>query len=107
VLSVPALMLFALDASLRRSRAALAAAWAVAILALAHVIWWVSVNRPRHSVLRLYALQLLYSDAYVLIAILALAAAGVSMLRARRARLPAVAAPSAGRALRASEAGAG
>jgi alpha-1,2-mannosyltransferase len=107
VLSVPALMLFALDASLRRSRAALAAAWAVAILALAHVIWWVPVNRPRHSELRLDALQLLYSDAYVLIAILALVAAGVSMLRGRRARLPAVAAPSAGRALRASQAGAG
>jgi hypothetical protein len=97
VLAVPALMLFALDASLRRSRAALAAAGAVAILALTHVIWWVPVNRPRHSELRLDALQLLYSDAYVLMAILALAAAGVSMLRARRAVLPPVGAPAAGR----------
>jgi alpha-1,2-mannosyltransferase len=106
VLAVPALMLFALDASLRRSRAALAAAGAVAIVALVHMIWWVPVNRPRHSELHLDALQLVYSDAYVLVAMLALAAAAVSVLRARRARLPAAAAPAAGRALRASRAGA-
>jgi alpha-1,2-mannosyltransferase len=106
VLAVPALMLFALDASLRRSRAALAAAGAVAIVALVHMIWWVPVNRPRHSELHLDALQLVYSDAYVLVAMLALAAAAVSVLRARRARLPAAGAPAAGRALRASQAGA-
>jgi hypothetical protein len=77
-------------------RAALAVAGAVAILALTHVIWWVPVNRPRHSELRLDALQLLYSDAYVLIASLTLVAAGLATLRARRARMPAVDAPAAG-----------
>jgi alpha-1,2-mannosyltransferase len=95
VLAVPALMLFALEASRRRSRAALAGAGAVAIVALVHMIWWVPVDRPRHSELRLDALQLLYSDAYVLIAMLALGAAGVSALRAR---LSAAGAPAAGRA---------
>jgi alpha-1,2-mannosyltransferase len=107
VLAVPVLMLFALEASRRRSRRALAAAGAVAILALVHMIWWVPVNRPRHSELHLDAFQLVYSDAYVLVAMLALAAAGVSLLRTRRARLPAGGAPAAGRALRAARAGAG
>jgi alpha-1,2-mannosyltransferase len=109
VLAVPALMLFALDATRRRSRAALAAAGAVAIVASLHIIWWVPVNRPRHSELRLDALQLVYSDAYVLVAMFSLAAAGVSVLRARgarRARLAAAAAPAGG-ALRASQAAAG
>ena len=107
VLAVPALMLFALEAARRRSRGALAAAAAVAILALVHIIWWVPVNRPRHSELHLNGLQLVYSDAYVVVAMVAIAAAGVSVLRARRARLPTHASPAAGRALRASQAGAG
>jgi alpha-1,2-mannosyltransferase len=107
VLAVPVLMLFALDASRRRARAALAAAAAVAIVAIAHVIWWVPVNRPRHSELRLDALQLVYSDAYVLLAMLALAAAGVSVLRSRRARLGAGAGSAAARGLRASQAAPG
>jgi alpha-1,2-mannosyltransferase len=107
VLAVPALLLFTIDASRWRSRAALAAAGAVTIVALTHVIWWVPVNRPRHSELHLDALQLVYSDAYVLIAIMAVAAAGVSILRSRRGRRPADAAAPTGRALRASEAGAG
>jgi alpha-1,2-mannosyltransferase len=107
VLAVPALMLFALEAARRRSRGALAAAAAVAIVAFLHIIWWVPVNRPRHSELHLNGLQLVYSDAYVLVAMLALAAAGASVLRARRARLPARASPAARRALRASQAGAG
>jgi alpha-1,2-mannosyltransferase len=107
VLAVPALMLFALEAARRRSRGALAAAAAVAILALVHITWWVPVNRPRHSELHLNGLQLVYSDAYVLVAMVAIAAAGASVLRARRARLPARASPAAGRALRASQAGAG
>jgi uncharacterized membrane protein len=107
VLAVPALMLFALEAARRRSRGALVAAAAVAIVALVHIIWWVPVNRPRHSELHLSGLQLVYSDAYVLFGMVALAAAGASVLRARRARLPARASPAAGRALRASQAGAG
>jgi alpha-1,2-mannosyltransferase len=106
VLAVPALMLFALDASRRGSRSALAAAGAVAIVAVAHMIWWVPVNRPRHSELRLDALQLVYSDAYVLIALLSLAAAAVSVFRARRARLPAPDGSVAAHALRFSQAGA-
>jgi hypothetical protein len=80
-----------------RTRAALAVAAAVAIVALTHVIWWVPVNRPRHSELHLGALQLVYSDAYVLVAIVCLAAAGLSVLRLQRARRPA-GAPAAGRA---------
>jgi alpha-1,2-mannosyltransferase len=106
VLAVPALMLFALDASRRRSRGALAAAGAIAIVAVAHMIWWVPVNRPRHSELRLDPLQLVYSDAYVLVALLALAAAAVSVLRAGRARLPGPAGSAAAQALRFSQAGA-
>ncbi|HWX97320.1 MAG TPA: glycosyltransferase 87 family protein [Solirubrobacteraceae bacterium] len=86
VLAVPALMLLAVRARRRRSPVVLAAAVAVAIVALVHMIWWVPVNRPRHSELHLNVLQLVYADAYVLIAIVALAAAGVSALRGRRSR---------------------
>jgi alpha-1,2-mannosyltransferase len=81
VLAVPALMLLALDARKRRSGALLAAAGVAALVALLHVIWWVPVNRPRHSELHLGAAQLLYADAYVLLAILALALAGAWELR--------------------------
>jgi alpha-1,2-mannosyltransferase len=81
VLAVPALMLLALDARKRRSGALLAAAGVAALVALLHVIWWVPVNRPRHSELHLGAAQLLYADAYVLLAILALALAGTWELR--------------------------
>jgi hypothetical protein len=78
---VPALMLLGLDAHRRRSGALAGAAALGALVALAHVIWWVPVNRPRHSELHLGAAQLLYADAYVLIAVLALALAGLSELR--------------------------
>jgi hypothetical protein len=67
----------------------------------------VPVNRPRHSELRLDALQLVYSDAYVLVAMLALAAAAASLLRSRRARLAAGPGPAAAQGLRASQAAAG
>jgi alpha-1,2-mannosyltransferase len=83
VLAVPALMLLAMDAWRRRAPVVLGAAAAVAIVALLHMIWWVPVNRPRHSELHLNLIQILYADAYVAIAILALAAAGVSALRGR------------------------
>jgi alpha-1,2-mannosyltransferase len=82
VLAVPALMLLALDARVRRSGRLLAAASVAALAALVHVIWWVPVNHPRHSELHLGALQLLYADAYVVVAILALVIAGRSELRA-------------------------
>jgi alpha-1,2-mannosyltransferase len=84
-LAVPALLLFALGAYLRGSRAAVAAAAAVAIIACSHMIWWVPVNRPRHSELELDPLQLVYADAYVLVGVGALAIAGWRLLRARRA----------------------
>jgi uncharacterized membrane protein len=82
VLAVPALLLLAIEAHRRRSTLGLAAAAAAAIIACVHMIWWVPVNRPRHSELHLDALQLLYADAYVLIALAALAAAGAGTLRA-------------------------
>jgi hypothetical protein len=83
VLAVPALMLLAIGAWHRRAPVVLGAAAAVAIVALVHMIWWVPVNRPRHSELHLNLMQLLYADAYVAIAILALAAVGASALRGR------------------------
>ena len=72
-LAVPALLLFALGSLRRRSRAGLLASAVIALIALAHVIWWVPVNHPRHSELHLDALQLVYADAYVLTGLAALA----------------------------------
>jgi alpha-1,2-mannosyltransferase len=100
VLAVPALMLLVLGARAGRSGALLAAAGVAATVALVHMIWWVPVNRPRHAELHLGGVQLLYADAYVLIAILALALAGVSELRAPRGRSrvsPQLGAPAAWR----------
>jgi hypothetical protein len=82
-LAVSALLLFALSAWRRRSRAGLAAAGAVVFVACSHMIWWVPVNRPAHSELHLDPLQLVYSDAYVLIGLCALALAGGVALRER------------------------
>jgi len=45
------------------------------------VIWWVPVNHPPHSELHLDALQLIYADAYVLVAVLVLALAASSAAR--------------------------
>jgi alpha-1,2-mannosyltransferase len=84
-LAVSALLLFALGAWRRRSRAGLAAAGAVVFVAYSHMIWWVPVNRPAHSELHLDPLQLVYSDVYVLIGLCALALAGGVALRERRA----------------------
>ncbi len=80
-LAVPALLLFALRSLRGRSAAGLLACAGIALVALTHMIWWVPVNHPPHSELHLDALQLIYADAYVLIALIALAGAA---LRARR-----------------------
>jgi alpha-1,2-mannosyltransferase len=88
VLAVPALMLLGVDALRRRSPAMGAGAVLVTAAAIGHVIWWVPVNHPRHSELHLDALQLVYSNAYVAIALTGLAAAGAGALRAGRARSP-------------------
>lgn len=89
VLAVPALMLLAIEARRERSVALLLAAGAIVVIALVHVIWWVPVNHPRHSELHLDALQLVYSNAYVAIALIALAGASLSAWRSRPAGSPA------------------
>jgi alpha-1,2-mannosyltransferase len=104
VLALPALMLLTVVAGRRRSPMVLVAAGGVALVALVHVIWWVPVNRPRHSELHLGVLQLVYADAYVLIALVALAAACVSALRGSRSRSPLRAAATAANTWRASSA---
>ena len=81
VLAVPALMLFALGALRRASVPVLVAAGAIAAVALSHMIWWVPINHPEHAELHLDALQLVWADAYVLVALLALAAAAWSVAR--------------------------
>jgi alpha-1,2-mannosyltransferase len=107
VLALPALMLLTIAPRRRRSPMVLGAAGGVAIVALVHMIWWVPVDRPRHSELHLGVLQLVYADAYVLIALIALAAACVSALRGSRSRSPVRAAAPAGNTWRASSARAG
>jgi alpha-1,2-mannosyltransferase len=81
VLVVPALMLLAIEAHRRRSPGLLAAVVAAGAVAVSHMIWWVPVNHPRHSELHLGSLQLLYADAYVLLALIALAGAATSIVR--------------------------
>jgi alpha-1,2-mannosyltransferase len=80
VLAVPALVLFALDARRHGSSAVVGACALAAVLAYAHVIWWVPINHPLHSELHLNALQLLFADAYVLVALLALAGMAVARI---------------------------
>jgi alpha-1,2-mannosyltransferase len=84
-LAVPALLLLAVCAARSGSAAVLAGSLAVALVAWAHVIWWVPVNRPLHSELRLDPVQLVYADAYVLAAVAALALAGWTSLGSWRA----------------------
>jgi alpha-1,2-mannosyltransferase len=74
VLAIPALLLFAIAAYRRRWIAGLLFAGAAAVVGYSHMIWWVPVNHPRHSELRLDPLQLVFADAYVLLALLALVA---------------------------------
>lgn len=82
VLAVPALLLLGCCAWRARSTPGLLACALVSAAALSHVIWWVPVNHPPHSELHLDALQLVWADGYVLIAVLALAGAGWSVARA-------------------------
>jgi alpha-1,2-mannosyltransferase len=84
VLAIPALMLFALAAYRRGSIAGLLCAGAAAGVGYSQMIWWVPVNHPRHSELRLDPLQLVYADAYVLLALLALAATATAVVVRRR-----------------------
>jgi alpha-1,2-mannosyltransferase len=84
VLAIPAVMLFALAAYRRGSIAGLVCAGAAAVVGYSHMIWWVPVNHPRHSELRLDSLQLVYADSYVLLALLALAATATAVVVAAR-----------------------
>jgi alpha-1,2-mannosyltransferase len=97
-LAVVALFLFCLTSYRRRSAAGLAAAAAVAVVVASQMIWWVPVNQPRHSELHLELAQLFYADAYVLVAICAIAAMAWSAARARggRSRRPLALAPASG-----------
>jgi alpha-1,2-mannosyltransferase len=74
-LAVPALLALGYRALQSASVWRLLAFGAAAAVAASHVIWWVPVNHPRHSELHLGALQLLWANAYVLVALFALAIA--------------------------------
>jgi hypothetical protein len=86
VLAVPAVLLLALAARRRRALAALLACALAAVLAYAHVIWWVPIDHPLHSELHLNALQLVFADAYVLLAFATIALAALLAARAAIAR---------------------
>jgi alpha-1,2-mannosyltransferase len=75
VLAIPVLLLFAVNAVRRPWLAGLAGAGLAAGIGYSHMIWWVPVNHPRHSELRLDPLQLVYADGYVLLGLAALAIA--------------------------------
>jgi alpha-1,2-mannosyltransferase len=87
-LAVPALLLLAVSAYRQSSAVKLAACATIAIVAASHMIWWVPINRPPHSELHLDAPQLVFADAYVLIALTALAIAGWETLAHRPRRAP-------------------
>ena len=97
VLAIPVLLLFAVRLHRRRRRWALAAAGLAAVVGYSQLIHWVPHPHPGplHAELHLDALQLLAADAYVLIAVLALAGALLAGLRAPGRRLPAAAAAAA------------
>ncbi len=73
VLAIPALLLLAVNSLQRSWRAGIVAAALAAAVGCSHVIWWVPVNHPPHSELHLSPLRLLCADAYVLLALGALA----------------------------------
>ncbi len=81
-LALPALLLFAVRAHRRRSRAGLVAAAAAAAIGYSQLIHWVPHPHPGplHAELHLDAVQQLLADAYVLLALLALALAGALAL---------------------------
>jgi hypothetical protein len=87
-LAVPALFLLGLDAVRLRSTRWMLACAAVIVVGASHLIWWVPVNRPPHSELRLDAVQLALADSYVLIALLALALAAWSSRGRLMAQVP-------------------
>jgi hypothetical protein len=97
VLATAALMLFALGAYRRSSLAGVALAGLATLVFLSHMTWWVPVNRPLHSELHLDAPQLVVADAYVGMAMIALAVTGLAVALAGRGRT-AAAAPMALRA---------
>jgi alpha-1,2-mannosyltransferase len=80
-LAVPALLLLGISAWRAESTPGLLACAAVGAVGLSQVIWWVPVNHPAHSELHLDVLQLIYADAYVLVALLLLATAARSSAR--------------------------
>lgn len=86
VLAVPALLLLLWSSVRTASGTGVLACAALAAIGLSHVIWWVPVNHPPHSELHLDALQLIYADAYVLVAALVLALASWSTARRALAR---------------------
>lgn len=90
-LAVPVLLLFAVRAHRGCSRPALVAAALAAGIGYSQLILSVPHPDHRHAELHLDAAQLLAADAYVLLAVLALAIVAGSSLSARRAKMPAAA----------------
>jgi alpha-1,2-mannosyltransferase len=74
VLAIPVLLLFVMSAHRAGSTKRLLASLLVAIVGYSQMIWWVPVNRPRHSELHLGSGGLLLADSYVLGGLVALAA---------------------------------
>jgi alpha-1,2-mannosyltransferase len=72
VLALPVLLLYAVRARHGRSSAGLAVTAGFAAIGFAQVIWWVPIGQHRHAELHLAGAQLLFANAYVLIALLAL-----------------------------------
>ena len=87
VLAVPALVVLGWSALRAFSVTRLLACAAVVAVGLSHLIWWVPINRPPHSELHLNPPQLLFGDAYVLIALAVLAGAAFSSGRRGVARI--------------------
>jgi alpha-1,2-mannosyltransferase len=73
VLAVPMLLLYGVRARHGRLFAGLAVTAACAAIGFSQVIWWVPIGQHRHAELHLAGAQLLFANAYVLIALLALA----------------------------------
>lgn len=72
VLILPALLVLAMKSYVHRWVGGIAGVALAAIVGYSQMIWWVPVNHPRHSELHLGGIELLYSNAYVLLGLLAL-----------------------------------